>query len=279
MYDWLLAPIETVLEDNPHIGTLVFVLDGQLRNVPIGVMYDSDREQYVAQKDYNIAVLPNSQLFDLRERTGQIQVLAGGIGKPLTVGDRRFDALDTPEELQRLGELASSTVLLDDEFTQAKLQERLESKDYSVVHLATHGKFSSDPEETFILVHSPDGENGELLGPNDLDRLLGGIARSEGSAIDLLVLSACQTAEGDNRAVLGLAGLAVQAGARSTLATLWQVSDESTVKFMEVFYGELTKPGMTKARALHRAQQSLIADAQFQNPFFWAPYVLVGNWQ
>lgn len=279
MYRWLLEPLETVLAENPQIETLVFVLDGQLRNVPIGVLYDSENELYFAQKDYNIAVLPNSQLFDLRERSGQIEVLAGGIGKPLTVGARRFEALSTPEELKQFGESVPSTVLLDLDFTQANLQKNLESKKYSVVHLATHGKFSSDPEETFILVHSAESESGELLGPNDLDRLLGGIARSEGSAIDLLVLSACQTAEGDNRAVLGLAGLAVQAGARSTLATLWQVSDESTVKFMEVFYRELGNPGMTKAKALHRAQQSLIENAKFQNPFYWAPYLLVGNWQ
>ena len=278
LYDWLLAPLEEILAAHQDIETLVFVLDGQLRNVPIGVLYDRRRELYFAQKDYDVVVLPNSQLFELGGGARPLQVLAGGIGKALKVDDRRFEALETPKELQALEEWAPGTVLLDVDFTKANLQRNLASKRFSVVHLATHGKFSSDPEETFILLHGAEGDEGELLGPNDLDRLLGGVARGEGSAIDLLVLSACQTAEGDNRAVLGLAGLAVQAGARSTLATLWQVSDESTVKFMEVFYRELGQPGMTKAKALHLAQRALIEDVNFQNPFFWAPYLLVGNW-
>ena len=96
--------------------------------------------------------------------------------------------------------------------------------------------------------------------------------------IELLVLSACQTAEGDRRAALGLAGVAVRSGARSTLASLWAVDDKSTSAFMVEFYKQLAKSHISKADALRQAQISLIKEYGFKHPFYWAPFVLVGNW-
>ena len=103
----------------------------------------------------------------------------------------------------------------------------------------------------------------------------------EPSIIDLLVLSACETATGDKRAALGLAGVAVRAGARSTLASLWQVNDESTAALMGQFYRELIEnPEIAKAEALRRAQLKIwkTTNKDWQVPSFWASYVLVGNW-
>ena len=100
--------------------------------------------------------------------------------------------------------------------------------------------------------------------------------------IELLVLSACETASGDPRATLGLAGVAVQAGARSTLATLWAVADESTTQLVGEFYRQLQKSQTTKAnkaQVLRQAQLSLIKDKKFNHPYFWSPFVLIGNWQ
>ncbi|HBY76662.1 MAG TPA: hypothetical protein DEG47_06595, partial [Cyanobacteria bacterium UBA11148] len=94
----------------------------------------------------------------------------------------------------------------------------------------------------------------------------------------LLVLSACQTAAGDNRAALGLAGVAVRSGARSTLATLWSVDDQSTSFFMVEFYKILTQSSVTKAQALRHAQLILLEQPRFRHPYYWAPFVLVGNW-
>lgn len=91
-------------------------------------------------------------------------------------------------------------------------------------------------------------------------------------------MSACQTALGDNRAALGLAGVAVRSGARSTLATLWSVSDESTVELMSEFYRAIATSEVNKAEALRQAQIALLKNSQFQHPFFWAPFVLIGNW-
>ena len=95
--------------------------------------------------------------------------------------------------------------------------------------------------------------------------------------IELLVLSACETASGDRRAALGLAGFAVRSGARSTLASLWQVDDRSTSILMSEFYRHLTLDSkITKAEALRRAQLFVLQEKK--HPFYWAPYVLVGNW-
>jgi CHAT domain-containing protein len=111
-----------------------------------------------------------------------------------------------------------------------------------------------------------------------LDELLRGRSQTRSEIIELLVLSACETAGGDDRATLGLAGVAVKAGARSTLASLWHVDDASTAQLMGEFYRELTSAKVTKAEALRRAQVKLIAHPQYRDTPFWAAYVLVGNW-
>ncbi|NJL09840.1 MAG: CHAT domain-containing protein [Calothrix sp. SM1_7_51] len=91
-------------------------------------------------------------------------------------------------------------------------------------------------------------------------------------------MSACQTAAGDNRAALGLAGVAIQSGARSTLATLWSVSDESTRELMSIFYDNLVNKNMSKAEALRQAQLTIVNSSKF-HPYYWAPFIMVGNWQ
>ncbi|MEL6502431.1 MAG: CHAT domain-containing protein, partial [Cyanobacteria bacterium J06623_1] len=116
---------------------------------------------------------------------------------------------------------------------------------------------------------------------NQFDNLLraGSLRRSK--PIELLVLSACNTAQGDNEAILGLAGVAVRAGARSTIATLWSADDEATANLMGKFYTNLSQDNeISKARALRQAQLQLLAesDSQYRHPFYWAPFVLVGNW-
>jgi CHAT domain-containing protein len=102
---------------------------------------------------------------------------------------------------------------------------------------------------------------------------------SRSRPIELLVLSACDTAAGDDQAALGLAGLAVKSGARSTLATLWPVKDAAAAKLMSRFYEQLRKPGMNKAEALRQAQIEIMKKTDFEDPFFWSGFVLVGNWK
>ena len=276
VYSWLIEPWEEYLEDSNQISTLVFILDGELRNIPMGVLYDSKHQEYVVQKQYALALLPSFQAFNLQNNTAELRVLGAGISQELQVDNKSFSELEVTAELTNIKNNISSTILLNAEFTQSNIRQNLEQGDFSVVHLATHGNFSSNPEETYILIYDSNPIKGSLLKARDLDRLLR--YSSEQKPLELLVLSACETAQGDTRAALGLAGLAIRAGASSTLATLWQVNDRSTVKFMERFYQELSIPGTSKAIALHRAQEALLNQPNYQAPYYWAPYVLVGDW-
>jgi CHAT domain-containing protein len=276
VYTWLVEPLEADLTQS-NIETLVFVLDGDLRNIPMTILYDAKTDQYLVEKPYAIALLPSSQLFDLRSVPQSGRVLGAGITQQLQVGERQFNALNAKAELEQVPGQRAETILLDRDFTRSNLQERLRSQAFSIVHLVTHGNFSSDPENTYLLLHSAVTTNGELLKPDEFNVLLQNRSATD-QPLSLLILSACKTAEGDNRATLGLVGLAVRAGARSTLGTLWQVGDESTIALMDQFYRALQQPGMTKAQALHQAQVALLKDERYQNPYYWSPYVLVGNW-
>ena len=272
LYEWLIEPLEPDLENSKEVKTLVFVLDGVLRNIPMSVLYDGKRKEYLMQKPYALALVPGLQLFDLRPlQRERLEVLIAGVSEQRQVEQRTFSELPSvQEELQQVAKIVTSESVLNAKFTEANLQQKSNSGAFSAVHIATHGKFSSDPEETYILAYD------QLLKSSDLNNLLRINNQSSSRSVELLVLSACETAQGDKRATLGLAGIAVRAGARSVLSTLWQVSDPSTAELMGQFYKELTNSGVTKAEALHQAQLALFQ--QYKAPYYWAPYVLVGNW-
>ncbi|MEB3232216.1 MAG: CHAT domain-containing protein [Leptolyngbyaceae bacterium] len=165
----------------------------------------------------------------------------------------------------------------DEAFLRQNIQQNLAETPFNIIHLATHGNFSSDPAQTFIL-----DWQGAITAP-DIDQVLrvGDPQRVVNEPVELLVLSACEIATGDRLAALGLAGIAIRAGARSSLATLWQINDASTTEFMVRFYQELTHPDMTKADALRHAQLSFLRDnprTQYNRPNRWAAFTLVGNW-
>jgi CHAT domain-containing protein len=267
VYNWLLRPAEGDLAKSP-VKTLVFVLDSALRNVPMAVLYDG--QKYLVEK-YGIALTPGLQLLDPRPlKRGELRALTAGLSE----ARRGFPSLRfVPRELKQVqSQVPRSLELLNQEFTSAALQNTVNSAPFPVIHLATHGQFSSQAEETFILTW--DGP----LNVNQLNNFLRSRDLSRMGSIELLVLSACETLTGDQRAALGLAGVAIRAGARSTLATLWSVNDEATAFVMGQFYEALKDPTVTKAEALRRAQLCLLKDSQFERPHFWAPYVLVGNW-
>ena len=164
-------------------------------------------------------------------------------------------------------------MLLNQEFTRYALAKKINESPFSVVHLASHGQFSSNPEQTYIRAWD------NSINVNQLRSLLQTRESRQSSAIELLVLSACHTASGDRRSALGLAGVAVRAGARSTLASLWQVNDNSTAELMTNFYQKLSQSSngtITKAEALQDAQLNLLH--RYKAPYYWASYVLVGNW-
>ncbi|MDZ7960287.1 MAG: CHAT domain-containing protein [Aulosira sp. DedQUE10] len=271
LYSWLIQPIELELQRS-NVKTLVFVLDGVLRNVPMAVLYDG--QQYLVEK-YAIALNLGLQLqkpkFLAQEK---LRVLAAGLVEPPSKFPQFPPLPEIKSEFNLIAQAGvSTTKLLDQDFTSQALEGRLKSIPFNIVHLATHGQFSSRSEDTYVL--ATDGP----INVTDFDLLLRRRDESSPEAIELLILSACQTAAGDNRATLGLAGVAVRAGARSTIASLWNVGDRSTAILIGEFYRELVSAKVTKAEALRLAQVTLLKKyPNYSRPAFWAPYVLVGNW-
>ncbi|MGD1854072.1 MAG: CHAT domain-containing protein [Leptolyngbyaceae cyanobacterium] len=271
VYDWLIQPFIDDLEKYEQIDTLVFVLDGALRNIPMGVLYDGN--QFLIEK-YAIAVAPELKLFEPQPISDNFKVFTGGVGEEQTLGGQRFETIEKlSAELDAVSDLfGPQPPLINQEFKGHILQEELSTGNFSGIHLKTHGVFSSEPEETFIVAYE------ELLQGDELGALIQTGSGQGVTPIELLVLSACSTATGDDRAVLGLAGITVRAGARSTISTLWQAQDEPNTLLMTRFYEELKQPGITRAKALRNAQLYLIREEGYRPPYVWATYVLVGNW-
>ncbi len=271
VYGWLIKEIESDLQKS-GVNTLVFVLDGALRNVPMATLYDGN--QYLVEK-YAVALSLGLQLFAPKPIAQEpLKVLAAGLVQPPR-DFQRFPPLPGIKSEFNLIDKTGVSIkqMLDQEFTSTTLEKNVNATPFNVLHLATHGQFSSQPENTFIL--AADG----AINVTEFDSLLRSRDEIRLKALEMLVLSACQTAAGDNRATLGLAGVSVKAGARSTLASLWHINDRSTAILMGEFYRELTKTKVTKAEALRRAQVTLLRKyPNYERPGFWAPYVLVGNW-
>ncbi|OUC14110.1 MAG: hypothetical protein B0A82_13915 [Alkalinema sp. CACIAM 70d] len=272
VYRWLIQPIESDLQRS-KIDTLVFVLDGALRKIPMAGLYDG--KQYLVEK-YAVALNIGLQLFPPKSlKPEQFNVLAAGLVQPPQPFQQQFPPL--PEIRTEFAQITKAGIatqqLLDQAFTSEALEDQVRSTKFNIVHLATHGQFSSQAKNTFIL--AADGP----INVTQFDSLLRDRNQSRSAAIELLILSACETAEGDDRATLGLAGVAAKAGARSTIASLWHIDDHSTALLMGAFYHELAKAQVTKAEALRRAQVSLLKNyPNYSHIGFWAAYVLVGNW-
>ncbi|NES83535.1 MAG: CHAT domain-containing protein [Moorea sp. SIO2B7] len=268
IYNWLIKPLEEDLNKSSDVTTLVFVLDGVLRNIPMALLYNQG--QYLVQK-YAIAVIPSRQIFDPRPRQKELKILTAGVSEQQKVEGIEFKKLPyVPGELRQIQKLSSEPIepLLNQVFTDVELEEQIDSAAFPIIHIATHGEFSSEPSETFILAW------GKRIKVQDLDNILK--IRSPDKVIELLVLSACKTAQGNRRATLGLAGIAAKARVRTTLATLWQVDDQTTANLMNKFYEGL-KSGKTIAQALQEAELELLKNKE-RRPHYWAPFVVVGNW-
>jgi len=260
----------------PDTGTLVFVLDGDLQNLPMALLHDG--EDYLI-RHYNLAVALGAQLQPPRRLASQdLRALVGGLSQR----SPSFDAPRAPRGLEPLPQTREEVAsvreavdvvetLLDEAFTTGRLQAALSQVRYSILHLSTHGQFSSDPKRTILL------DWNQAIDVQQLNQLVeGATARSP---LDLLVLSACETAQGDQRSALGLAGVAVQAGASSTLASLWQINAQSTAKLIGEFYHHLKTD--TKAEAVRQAQLALLDDPvhpEWHHPYYWSSFILVGGW-
>jgi CHAT domain-containing protein/tetratricopeptide (TPR) repeat protein len=265
LYDWLIRPLEAELT-SAGIDSIVFVPDGPLRTIPMGALHDGQR--FLVEK-YALAITPGLKLTDPRPLDRKRpRILAVGV----TEAVQGFPPLPEVEaELIALREVFGGTTLLNAKFSVANIERELKTGSYTIVHVASHGEFGGDVDKTFLLAF--DGK----LTIDRLDQLIG-LFKYRDEPLELLTLSACDTAEGDDRAALGLAGVAVKAGARSAVATLWSVNDEASAELVADFYRELKRPEVSRAVALQRAQVKLLSDPRYRHPGFWSPFLLINNW-
>lgn len=318
LYDILVRPFEKEINAQ-GVNTLLVVPDGVLRLLPWSALYDGQQfmvQKYsvvvnsglsmtsqstgdeaftaliagIAEPGPVIDKLSQTLLVKVQEssapRSGQAPDLPRNQSvrkistRALTTSGAERIALLKKEmalpgvkiEVEALAMLLPGISLLDANFTTARLQGELEKGDYHIAHLATHGFFGSTADASFIMAYD------NLVTMDELQRLL----QLEGvrkNPIELLTLSACETAEGDDRSPLGIAGAAIKAKAKSVLGTLWPVSDEATQRLMQSFYSGLVRDRFSKAEALRRAQVEVIKQRDLEHPFFWAPFIIVGDWR
>jgi CHAT domain-containing protein len=265
LYDRLIRPLEADLQAG-KIDTLIVIPDDPLRTIPLAALHDG--KEFLIQK-YAVATTPGLSLTDPHpiRQAGARFLLSG-----LTQGSQRFPPLPyVEEELQSIAKLYDSRILANEEFRVAQVQSELSRVPFSVVHIASHGQFRSDVGESFLLAF--DGK----IKMDTLEQVMG-TSRFRDRPVELLTLSACQTAAGDDRAALGLAGIAVKAGARSALASLWLINDRASALLVSEFYRQLRDPNLSKARALQSAQRAMLDDQRYRHPGYWAPFLLIGNW-
>mgnify|MGYP002776989636 CR=1 FL=1 len=279
LYRWIVAPIESDLRAE-NINQLIFCLGTGLRSVPMAALHDG--KQFLIER-YNLALIPAFNLLDRQARTStDTRILAMGAS---TFSDQP-PLPGVPIELSTVTQQPwQGTTLLNQSFTLSNLRAQRARFPYGIVHLATHAEFASgDVSQSYIQFWD------QKLRLDQLKSL-----QLNNPPVQLLVLSACQTALGDRRAEMGFAGLAVQSGSKAAIASLWSVSDSSTLLLMQEFYREL-KIAAVKGDALRDAQIEMIRrpdqirsqlrdrrlaaelkNKNLRHPFHWAAFTLIGN--
>jgi len=268
LYELIIAPIYNDLK-HQDVKTLVVASDGAMRLLPFSIFF-SPVDQFLIE-EFEVVTIPALHLTRLGKTNRQSpNALLCGITQAHSIGKFKFDALPRiSKELKTIKGIVPGDILMDEDFSVSNLQSKIKEKKYSIVHLATHGEFGSIPEKTFLLTHN------SKLTMNHLEKLMN---QTKSSIIDLLTLSACQTAIGDERAAFGLAGGVVKAGANCSIATLWSVDDYASQKIISEFYRNVYKKNYSKAKAMQQAQLSLIEKIQFWHPAVWSAFLVIGNW-
>jgi CHAT domain-containing protein len=287
MYQWLVAPLEEDLQAR-GIQNLIFIMDVGLRSVPLATLHDG--QGFLVEK-YSVGLMPSISLTDTRYvNIKNSQVLAMGASEftsqtPLPAVPVELSAI-TPS-------LWQGQSFLNETFTLDNLKSQRRQQPFGIIHLATHAIFQpGEPSNSYIQLWDTRLRLDQLrqLGWND-------------PPVELLVLSACKTGQGNEEVELGFAGLAVQAGVKSVMASLWSVSDEGTMALMTNFYEEL-KQSPIKAEALRRAQVAMLkgnvkledgklvtpstvlslppelanlGQQNLSHPIFWAAFTMIGN--
>jgi len=298
LYDWLIKPLENDLA-TAQVQTIIYAPDGQLRYIPLAALYDG--KQWLIER-FGINNITAASIDDLNTQPQpELRLLAAAFAQGnhnVQAGRQKFSFSGLPfagREVENLAAaIPSTTKLVDNEFSKAAILPQMDS--HSVVHFATHAAFvPGSPDDSFI-----------LFGNGDYVTL--GEVREEWflTNVDLIVLSACETGVGgmgNGEEILGFGYLMQNAGARAAIASLWSVSDGGTQALMNAFYELLTTGKFTKAEALRQAQIALITGdysavgenrgsliveyvgnelsqavrKNLNHPYYWAPFILIGN--
>ena len=265
LYRWLVAPYAESLS-RQGVKTIVFIPDGPLLTIPMAALHDG--KGFLIER-YAVVVAPGLALVDPKPLArGKPKLLAAGLSQSVQ-GQNPLPAVES--ELASLHDLFGVEPLLNSGFTTHRLEQELTETHPTIVHIASHAQFSGDAATSWILTY--DGR----VSMDELSAMVG-VAKFRDDPLELLVLSACQTAAGDQRAALGLAGVAFRAGSRSVLGSLWSISDAATSQLIASFYSALKNHEMSRAAALQQAQQALLHSPAFQHPFYWSPFLIIGNW-
>ena len=267
IYQLLIHPVEKDLIA-ANIHTLLVAPDGVLRLVPFSSLHDN--EKFVVEK-YAIVTIPSINMTDTSSSYQKETPETLVVGLSDAVQD--FSALPSINaELRDIKKIMNGKKMYKNaDYTVANVQNEFKINDYNIVHFATHGVFGGTGKNSFLLTYE------SQLDMNALEDLMS-LGKYRNHQVDLLTLSACQTALGNECAALGLAGVAVKAGVRSAVATLWYVDDEATSLAIRELYRQLRKNGMSKAKALQNAQKMLLSQRKYWHPLYWAPFLLIGNW-
>jgi len=254
-----------------QIKTLIIVPDRLLRTIPFAALHDG--KQFLIQQ-YALAIIPGLRLTEepKRFKRHDIKMLMGGLSE----SRQGFSALPhVLNAINSIGQICQTQTrpLVNKSFLKNRLKDNLAETAYTSLYFATHGQFKSQSTSSFLLTYN------DKLNLNELEQFMR-ISQFRDEPVELLTLSACETAVGDERAALGLAGIALKAGARSAVASLWRVEDASTAKLMTSFYQAMCNgPYVSKAEALQQAQKTLLlSQRQYKHPYYWAPFLLIGNW-
>lgn len=268
LYHWLIAPLKAALV-KAHIDTLIIVPDGVLRTMPFAAL--SQQKQYLIEQ-YAIVTIPGLRLtFPTTVPAEKRKILISGLSESVQGYPSLSGVLEETQQISKLYN-KTSDFLLNQAFTIDKLTQAVTNTHYSIIHIASHGHFDLNPQQTFLLTYD------SQLTVNQLEGLIG-LSERRQEPLELLTLSACQTAVGDDQAALGLAGIALKAGAQSALATLWLVNDKASAWLVSEFYRQFEQVGVAKAKALQVAQKQLLNSYHYSHPSYWAPFLLIGHWR
>jgi CHAT domain-containing protein/Tfp pilus assembly protein PilF len=311
LYKFLVAPVKADL-DQAQAATLVFSLDGALRYIPMEALYDG--KQYLVEQ-YAIVTFNPASIPYLNDKpdVSNLSAAALGISRqyehgliPLPSVESELNDIVKDPSINAVDGVLPGSILLNGRFTETALEQQLDDQ-HPVLHIASHFVLKpGDDTKSFLLLAGKDKpENGYHLTVAEFRDN----PRLSLNDTTLLTLSACDTGVTSNasngREVDGLAMIAQRdKHAKSVLSTLWPVNDASTGLLMADFYKRWAEGGgkVMKVEALREAQLDMLygkltprssaADrgviseeskpnnlAGFTHPFFWAPFVLMGNWR